>query len=277
LAIGGTIVYNPSLEHTYANEVVERGEYYIDSLEYNGHKYEIVKPITKTKISWYEAEKICEGWNGHLVTVTSSDEQTFLQNYIDKNYGENAMNNYWIGGYRDTDLNEWKWVTGEKWDYTNWASNEPNNYGGYIESYAHFVGKYYTSSKTVGKWNDASDSGAGYANSFFNADEYGFICEYDDYNASSSYITCNVTFPSYIEQEKDIKSTYYYRDDYFMSDSKMRKNVKTKIIKKYKKTSISINKLVSKKKYYVKISTYKKVKGKKYYSSWSKMKEVRIK
>ena len=40
---------------------------------------------------------------------------------------------------------------------------------------------------------------------------------------------------------------------------------------------ISINKLVSKKKYYVKISTYKKVKGKKYYSSWSKMKEVRIK
>lgn len=63
----------------------------------------------------------------------------------------------------------------------------------------------------------------------------------------------------------------------YSTHKKMRKNVKTKIIKKYKKTSISINKLVSKKKYYVKISTYKKVKGKKYYSSWSKMKDVRIK
>lgn len=79
-----------------------------------------------------------------------------------------------------------------------------------------------------------------------------------------------------ISWKKNKKQTTGYIIKY-STHKKMRKNVKTKIIKKYKKTSISINKLVSKKKYYVKISTYKKVKGKKYYSSWSKMKEVRIK
>ena len=159
--------------YTCADEVIERDGYYIDILEYNGHKYEIVKPIIKKEVTWYTAEQICEKWNGHLATVTSNDEQEVLQNYIAEKYGEDAMKNYWIGGYRDTEIDEWKWITGEKWNYTNWASNEPNNYSGYIESYAHLIGKYYSSSKTVGKWNDASDNGAGYANSFFNSDEYG--------------------------------------------------------------------------------------------------------
>lgn len=205
--------------YTCADEVIERDGYYIDILEYNGHKYEIVKPIIKKEVTWYTAEQICEKWNGHLATVTSNDEQEVLQNYIAEKYGEDAMKNYWIGGYRDTEIDEWKWITGEKWNYTNWASNEPNNYSGYIESYAHLIGKYYSSSKTVGKWNDASDNGAGYANSFFNSDEYGFICEYDNFDASGSYKTGRVKFPSYIESEEDISSTYYYRDDYFMKDS----------------------------------------------------------
>ena len=60
--------------YTCADEVIERDGYYIDILEYNGHKYEIVKPIIKKEVTWYTAEQICEKWNGHLATVTSNDE-----------------------------------------------------------------------------------------------------------------------------------------------------------------------------------------------------------
>lgn len=42
-------------------------------------------------------------------------------------------------------------MTGEAWDYTNWANGEPNNAGG-IENYLHI---YYTSDGN--RWNDISN------------------------------------------------------------------------------------------------------------------------
>lgn len=59
--------------------------------------------------------------------------------------------------------------------------------------------------------------------------------------------------------------------------SKKMKKSKTKTIKGAKKTSTTIKKLKSKKKYYVQVRTYKTVNGKKKYSSWSKKKTVRVK
>lgn len=43
---------------------------------------------------------------GHLATITSAEEQSFLE-------GLNSNNTrLWIGGYCDDDLN-WHWTTGE--------------------------------------------------------------------------------------------------------------------------------------------------------------------
>ena len=37
----------------------------------------------------------------------------------------------WIGGRRDLgDRNNWVWLDGTPWDYDNWASWAPNDYGG---------------------------------------------------------------------------------------------------------------------------------------------------
>jgi len=67
--------------------------------------------------------------SGHLVTITSPEEQDFLYETFGSGLGEK-----WYGGFQDpgepiADAN-WKWVTGELWDYTNWAEGEPNDDGG---------------------------------------------------------------------------------------------------------------------------------------------------
>ncbi len=63
----------------------------------------------------------------------------------------------------------------------------------------------------------------------------------------------------------------------YSTKKKMKKRVKTKVIKNPKTGLITINKLLSKRRYYVKIATYKLIKGKKYYSNYSKVKKVKTK
>ena len=72
---------------------------------------------------------------------------------------------------------------------------------------------------------------------------------------------------------KDIKG---YEIQY-STDKAFKKDVKTVNIGKTKRTSKTIKKLTSKKKYYVRIRTYKKSGGEKIYSKWSKSKSVKVK
>jgi len=87
------------------------------------------------------------GIQGHLATITSAEEQAFVWNNLP--YG-----NAFLGGYQ-TDHNaepdgNWAWVTGEPWNYTNWAPDEPNNdHHGESEDYLHFHGI-----GPGGWWND---------------------------------------------------------------------------------------------------------------------------
>jgi hypothetical protein len=51
--------------------------------------------------------------------------------------------------------------------------------------------------------------------------------------------------------------------------------VKTKTVKGYQKTRVTIKKLKAKKKYYVRIRTYYTKNGETYYSKWSKTKTIK--
>ena len=68
--------------------------------------------------------------SGYLASVTSQEEYDFLQGEF--MVGQRAR--VWLGGYQDPTSSppdeDWHWVNGDLWDYTNWTSGEPNDYWG---------------------------------------------------------------------------------------------------------------------------------------------------
>lgn len=130
--------------------------------DFNGHTYQFIDEDT----TWEEARKMCIARGGHLATVTSAEEQKYLEGLFNNING--SERGPWFGAYSDGayggDKNDWCWVTGEKWNYTNWADGEPSNAEG-TEWFNHF---WYDM-----KWNDITNDD--------NRDsQRGYICEYDD-------------------------------------------------------------------------------------------------
>ncbi len=109
-------------------------------------------------LMWHEAKLYCEQLGGYLVTVTSEEEQETIKSLISK-YDKTA---YYLGGTDAKTEGAWEWVTGEKWEYTNWSADEPNN-NNEKEHYLGIYGEAYDY-----KWNDFTNNPA---------DACGFICE----------------------------------------------------------------------------------------------------
>lgn len=85
---------------------------------YNGKIYKIFN----VSLSWFDAYTYCESLGGHLATITSADEQTFVESYMNSlSYTKRTL----IGAYNDG--NKWNWVTEEEFDYSNWGVGQPNN------------------------------------------------------------------------------------------------------------------------------------------------------
>lgn len=121
----------------------------------NGNHYYLI--VEERGLTWEDAKAACEAKNGHLVTITSKSEQKFI-NKINAN--ETRL---WIGGFRDDD-GKWKWVSGEKWKYTNWADGEPNNSSNVVSN-EKYVAVWPQ------EWNDMANT-----NTY---EQSGYICEWD--------------------------------------------------------------------------------------------------
>ena len=102
---------------------------------YNGHSYY----RSTGSATWTIARTNCSNMGGHLVTITTSGEQSFL-------FG--LWPSGWIGLTDEVTEGTWRWVTGETYSYKNWNSGEPNNSGN--EDYVQFVSN--------GKWNDLNNN-----------------------------------------------------------------------------------------------------------------------
>ncbi len=124
--------------------------YNVISYYSDGHRYELYDDV----LTWQEAKEKCEELGGHLVTITSQEEQDALINLM--NVGRRTC--YFIGSSLQN--GEFSWITGEDFDYTNWNTGEPNNYEGKEN-----IGNMYKN----GTWNDTNDQELG----------WGFICEYE--------------------------------------------------------------------------------------------------
>jgi parallel beta-helix repeat protein len=123
---------NPDLTHYYVCEWEEHG----GSL-YNNHEYKLIRE-PKT---WSEAKAYCEAIGGHLVTIRDSDENNFVRNLADVLGTPKPI---WLGLTDEEYEGDWKWITGENYDYNNWNidADEPDDANGQDYAMSH-NGKWY--------------------------------------------------------------------------------------------------------------------------------------
>ena len=140
----------------------------------NNHWYDFV--ILDAALTATEAEAAAEasvfgGASGYLATITSAEEQAFLNaNWTGAGSVAGQFNNlsYFLIGASDRDVEgDFKWIggpeDGDAIGYSNWSGGEPNNLGG--EDYA------------VGWWNDSL---AGLWNDVGGGSFKAYLVEYND-------------------------------------------------------------------------------------------------
>jgi hypothetical protein len=103
----------------------------------NGHCYQAV---LAPGVSWDDAQAECVGRGGHLVTITSDEENAFVFSLVSGDtafWYLDALNNGlgpWLGAYQPDGSAEpdggWRWVTDEPFVYTNWETGQPDEGGG---------------------------------------------------------------------------------------------------------------------------------------------------
>jgi hypothetical protein len=114
----------------------------------NDHWYIVLSGYT-----WQEAQDYGISLGGHLVTLTSAEENAWVS-ALSANQGNGYFH---IGGFQDTSspyysepLGGWRWVTNEPWEFTNWFGGNPNDNGG--ENYLQLFSW---------QWNDQGGEGTG--------------------------------------------------------------------------------------------------------------------
>ena len=159
-------------------------EYPAGAVEFNGHMYKIVDE----PMYWTQARAACEEQNGHLMTITSQDEQDFIKEQIEDN---GISKHYWLGATDEETEGDWRWITGESMTYKNWCENQPNNNIDVDPAGQNYMELGVTCGnqgmKEYMTWNDICDSGVSIVNGvsheegpdYCSTKYYGYICEWD--------------------------------------------------------------------------------------------------
>jgi hypothetical protein len=67
-----------------------------------------------------DAKNFCESLNATLISIHSTQENDFVLNLVQK------QSHVWIGGKRDSN-NNFEWINGNAFNYTNWSSGQPDS------------------------------------------------------------------------------------------------------------------------------------------------------
>ena len=142
-----------------------------DATTFNGHSYKVFDE----GMTWTEAKAYCESLGGHLVTITSQEEQIFVESILEKG----TKNSYWVGGTGGNKI--FGWITGEPFNYTNWSRLQPDNNqkSGGEDSLMMYRLNNPSSGSGLGKWNDLNNNGTCGNESFFGLSNFGFVCEWE--------------------------------------------------------------------------------------------------
>lgn len=104
----------------------------------NNHSYYL---YTERKF-WDEAKQACEDAYGNLATLTNEQEHNWFNQQF------NSVSELSLGGFLNN--GEWKWVTGEAWNFNGWGEGQPDNPDGTEEVLMMYMGP------DSGAWGDYS-------------------------------------------------------------------------------------------------------------------------
>jgi len=116
----------------------------------NGHSYQLFVNEGRRPMLLADARAQAEAMGGYLATVTSPEEQDF----INANFDTSGDLFVFLGAMQADGAAEpdggWLWLNGEAWTYANWGPGEPNN----VTTY----GNENTVQVHNGVWNDNVDT-----------------------------------------------------------------------------------------------------------------------
>jgi hypothetical protein len=119
----------------------------------NGHWYQRI--VIPGGITWTAARDQATVLGGHLATISTAAENSFV-------FQSSGVSSWatrygpWLGGFQTPESVEpgvgWRWVTDERWTFTNWDGAEPNNGCNTNENALQFI-------NYGAGWNDIPDDG----------------------------------------------------------------------------------------------------------------------
>ena len=72
------------------------------------------------RMTWNDAQEFCvHTFKGNLPVFTSDSENNAVIQFINAT----RINSMWLGGSYNYSTNDWSWVTGEPWNYTNFMGS----------------------------------------------------------------------------------------------------------------------------------------------------------
>ncbi|MBM6977345.1 lectin-like protein [Intestinimonas butyriciproducens] len=141
------------------NDGAETGKF-----SFQGHTYQVFDdPLT-----WEDAKISCEAKGGYLATITTQEEQDFVNGLL----STSSAFFYWLGGTDERTEGSWEWVTGEPWSYENWRSGQPDNHSDLSDRQE----DYLTIQPGIDRWNDLQNDGDPSGDCVL--ENGGYICEW---------------------------------------------------------------------------------------------------
>lgn len=171
------------------------------------HYYQVVY-LPDGNMNWFQAAYAADKAGGYLTCISSAEENTFIFDMVnDKKYfwqfpayveGKSHANHYeisigpFLGGYQAEGAEEpaggWNWLSGEKWDYSNWAVNlddgvtdkdpRPNDQPNDSGDGQRIMG-FGEMNLPVPTWGDYMDDVGTYGEDRLPGRSYAFVIEYE--------------------------------------------------------------------------------------------------
>lgn len=106
---------------------------------------------------WTVTHSLAQSWGGYLATITSAQENQFVfdVSLAQGGWDPSHPSGPYLGARKNAS-NQFEWVTGEAFTYTNWLPGEPSS--GLWEPYLNFLGGGPGTTTPHPYWNDINGS-----------------------------------------------------------------------------------------------------------------------